>query len=349
MKNIFIDTSQITIVTQNKMNHSENGICLVKGKQYFYKKVNIMDGCSEIRGYYLTKNNYPSQILRGISYDSKVSKILLIYSLDTLIQPQQGLLTDIWISEDFKEFLHKFLDVYSKAANNYIVSLPEDFLVSARVSNFKDWYGNKCIPNVFQYGVKYDLKKIFHDVIVFIQNRYLYNYHKEICIIGHGDINEVNVSSAGLFFDFSFSGLNSIYYELVVGIESILFNHYYDLKYHKNSYINHDGTINKCHTTIAVEYFPKSKYGNSLLMQNHTIYIPAVRYKWALAFWGIFEEYGLNWNCFKLMFIFRILTIRDIFQYDYEDFVSVLWLCAIINTFNSFSEFWASIESWSVS
>lgn len=170
------------------------------------------------------------------------------------------------------------------------------------------------------------------EVYRYIRKQYLYNLRPENCLITHGDINELNISSEGMFYDMAYVGLNSVYSEFVIGYVSIAFQNYFDMKYHRESYEKHERSIERTHTKYRI-ISKKSRKENII-----TVKIPDSRKEFLRMYVSMFRALIPDYYRVKMMIIFRLLTIRNVNLFTKIDIYYVFELCLLIYTTDSLDD-----------
>lgn len=343
-KNIaeLVKRCEIKLISYNSMTNSINGKCVYRGKESFFKIVSLEEGIAELRGYQLLKSTLDCQRLYDFSFSKDMRTMVLFYDYDPNIGLNRGLFVDALNNRnEYKFFQNRFVQDYREIINMVYLAIPEDALFSGRFGRINHWYTESNLFDVSIFKKTISLFRKVKESQEFLYNIYLRHYEKETCIISHGDINELNITQKGVFCDFSYSGVNSYYSEFVVGFCSIAFQNYFDMKYHPSSYKNHMDSIQKNHTQFHIAY---TIQGNRLIIEYFNVIVSELRRKFLQEYIALFKEKISNFQRVKEMLLFRLMTVRNIAEFDERDRSIILALCASITAAQSFEHLMGIVE-----
>jgi hypothetical protein len=337
MQNYIETKYNIKVRYINTMSNSVNGHGIYLDRDIFFKKINNHDGLNEFRGYNLLKYELKCFEMVDFKIDN-TDESLIIYDFDHSLRHNGGLLVDDLSNHlALKETINKIIKYLKNLMDIKLYTYPEDPLFSERFYRINKWYKKNCFKYFTIFGLTHDFNEILSLAADTIYQIYYSNPKILECILGHGDINELNISSEATFYDFAYSGINSLYSEFVIGYCSIAFGNYFDMIYHIKSYNRHIKSILSNHTRYIVKY-SFDMLSDLFVIDYFKIIISKGRQLFLTEFSNLFINSITNYNLVKSMLIFRLLTVRNINQFEKTDYVCIIVLCILIYRTNSLEE-----------
>ena len=334
----FFSLPSFRAITENKMANSTNGKAYLDGIKVFYKICNVFDGYHEIKGYALLHQRVPLPSLLLFRYDPINDIVLIVYELDESVSANKGLLVDAFADKNAWQIINdKVLVHLQRLFQQSFRATPEDPLFSNRLDRLFTWYvkDNTAKFHIDYNGMMHSWQEIVDNTYAEISRFYSVSNRVTRCTISHGDLSELNISLHPYFFDFAFSGINSIYSEFAICFSSIAFENYFDMIYHHSSYKNHYQSISRSFTHIEVDY---QRMNTTFSIKDFTVKLCENRKNLldqiCVCCAGCFDDYPI----LRAMMIFRLISVRDIRLYREEDFVRAVCICIAISKTRNLNE-----------